>query len=210
MKNKHKILGCLLILGGIVLINQTAQASTQSIDATQAQSSISKITSIDELNNITKIIKERIKTLKKNKSNSSKNRENLTISSIKLSNPAGMDFGTAGNVIDQKITVTLKNNEFGAQNLTGEKIEYEIYLYDVTSSKKKLFKAAAGEVLIPYANGYSEFEAYIEGGLPFDGDKNEKEYRALIKIDTSKDIKESDEKDNKMWSDEWLITYYKG
>ncbi len=210
MKKKHKVLGYLLILGGMLFVGQNARASIQSSDGIQAQSSITKITSVQELNDIAKIIKERIIFLKKNKNNSSKTGENLTISSIKLSNPAGMDFGTAGNVMDQKITVAIKNNEFGATNLTGEKIEYEIYLYDVTSSKKKLFKAATGEVLVPYANGYSEFEANIEGGLPYDGNKFEKNYRALIKIDTSKDVKESNEKDNEMWSDEWLITYYKG
>lgn len=210
MRNKIYVFGCLLILGSVLLINQDVQALNLSNDGTQAQNSIINITSIQELDEIAKIIKERIKFLKRSKNSSSKSRENLTISDIKLSNPAGMDFGSGGNVMDQKITVTIKNNEFGAVSLTGEKIEYQIYLYDVTSSKKKLSKVATGEVLVPYANGYSEFETYIEGGLPFDGKRYEKKYRALVKIDTSKDIKESNERDNEMWSGEWLITYYKG
>ncbi len=137
-------------------------------------------------------------------------KENLTISEIKISLPNGTDFGNLGNVFDQKIRVTIKNDQFGSLNLTGKEVDYSIYLYDVTFGSKKIFKAATGKVLVPYANGYSEFEAYIEGGLPFDGKNFEKKYKALVKIDTSKKIKESNEKDNESWSDEWLITYYKG
>jgi hypothetical protein len=209
MKNKAFV--SLFILGSLLIGGQTAQAASLSTDGAQAQSSIAKMTSIDELNDLIRSIKDKIKTLKKEKkNNSSKTGENLSISGSKLLYPAGTDFGSAGNVVDQKITVIVKNNEFGAASLTGEKVKYEIYLYDVTKSKKKLFKAATGEFLVPYANGYSEFEAFIEGGQPFDGENFEKKYRALIKIDTSKDIKESNEKDNEAWSDEWLITYYKG
>lgn len=212
MQIKHGSL-CFLLVAGVVLLGGVGapvatQAASLSVDGLQAKTLIEKITSTQELEDLEKIIKDRVKLLKKN---SSSTRENLTISAVKVSLPDGTDCGSAGLAChEQVITITVKNNEPGAASLTGKTVEYAIYLYDVTSGKKKLFEAASGVVLVPYANGYSEFSASIDGGLPFDGKTFEREYRALIKIDTGKDVKESNEKDNEAWTDSWPITYYKG
>lgn len=169
-----------------------------------ASNAILSITSTKELNELSKIIKDQLKNLR-----SGSLRKNIYISSVSLALPSGTDFGSTGMVIDQQLKVLVKsNNQFGPA-LNTKDIDYEVYLYDTTKTRdKKLFKAAAG--IINLSNGYSEVIVNLEGGLPFDGKNYEKKYRALIVIDSSKDVMESNEKDNKFWSDEWLITYYKG
>ncbi len=169
-----------------------------------ASNAILSITSTEELNQLSKTIKDQVKNLK-----SSKPRENIYISSASLALPNGTDFGSAGMVMDQQLKVIVKNNNQFGQVLGNKNVDYEVYLYDTTKTKnKKLFKAAAGTLTIK--EGYGEFLVNLEGGLPFDGKNYKKNYRALIIIDSSRDVKESDEKDNKFWTDEWLITYYKG
>ncbi len=135
-------------------------------------------------------------------------KENLTISSIIVANDE-MDGGVYAP--QQHLKVTVANNEFGTPTLSGKKANYKVTLYDATDGRSKKLKAfSAGTFLIPYANGYSEFEVYLEGGLPFDGEMREKEYKAKIEIDTKRKVKESNERDNAGWSDTWLITHYKG
>lgn len=185
------------------------QASTSS-SYDDAKVSIQSVTNIDDLNALIKYIKEQIKTLKKTKGNKS-TLQNLSIDSITLGLPDGIGSGAGIAVGDQKITVVVKNNENGTAQLSNEKFKYTVYLYDVSSGKnKKLMEAATGEALIPYANGYSEFDVNFEGGMPFDGTNLEKEYQVEIQIDSDKEIKESNEKDNKKRSDAWEVTYYKG
>jgi len=169
-----------------------------------ASNAILSITSVKELNEISKVVKAQIKNLK-----SGSLRENLYIPEITLSLPGGTDFGSAGMVMDQQLKVVVKNdNQFG-QVLGRKDVDYAVYLYETTKNKnKKLFEAATGTVNI--FEGYGEFFVNIEGGQPFDGKNMEKTYRAMVVIDSSKVIKESDEKDNSVWSDEWHITYYKG
>ena len=168
-----------------------------------ASNAITSITSIKELNELSKTIKDQIKNLK-----SGSRQENIYISNVTLALPNGTDFGSTGMVIDQQLKIMVKsNNQFGPA-LNTKDIDYEVYLYETTNKNKKLFKAAAG--IINLSNGYSEVIVNLEGGLPFDGKNYEKSYRALIVVDSGKDVKESNEKDNKFWTDEWLITYYKG
>ena len=69
---------------------------------------------------------------------------------------------------------------------------------------------ATGEALVPYANGYTSFDFYIDGGLTFDGTNMEKKYQIRIDIDSEHTVNESNEQDNRGWSDTWVTDYYKG
>ena len=139
--------------------------------------------------------------------------QNLSISEITLSLPGGIGHtsSTEVPVPNQKVTVEVKNNAHGSYNLSGKKFNYEAYLYEIKDSggRTKTDIWAAGEALIPYANGYSSFDFYIEGGLPFNDDF-ERTFQIRVYIDTDDDVEEENESDNKKWSDEWLVDYYKG
>jgi hypothetical protein len=188
-----------------------AQAAGESTAYLEAKTAIESITSKSELKALIKFLKKQIKVLKKeNKSSSSSvPKENLTISSVTVAYPE--IGGATEGVMDQKISVVVKNNEFGSPTLSYEKFKYAIILYEIVDGdKEKIKKVATGEAYVPYANGYSSFDAYIEGGEPYDGDNFERTFVAEVEIDTSNKIKESNEKDNKGWSDDWLYTYYKG
>lgn len=153
-------------------------------------------------------VKIKFSSREEDEDDDSNEKQNLSISNIDIKNKS-MDFGSQGAVLDQHITVTIKNNQFGSTDLSGKYVDYKIYLYS-SDSKEAIKKVASGKVLIPYVNGYSEFSAYFEGGLPFDGENYEREYRAQVQIDTSDDLDESNEEDNKSFSDDWKITHYKG
>ena len=137
--------------------------------------------------------------------------QNITFSDVKIQYPDGMEFGgKSGLTQEMKITAVLKNNEYAPVSLSGEKAEYDIYLFNLEDSREAISKVASGEVSIPYRNGYSEFSAYIEAGEPFDGENFEKTYQALIKLDMPDSFEEAEDDDNEIWTDSWVITYWKG
>lgn len=201
-----------LLLG--VVINP-GSVSAASASYTAAETSISQITSVQELKDLAKFITKQIKLLRKggtsrgSSSKSTSTAQNLSISSITVAYPR-IGGGTTG-VLDQVLEVEVKNNQYGSAALTYEKFKYAVYLYEVVDGKKeKIRKAATGEAYVPYANGYSSFKVNIEGGLPFDGERFEREYIAEVVIDTGNKVRESNEKDNKKWSDPWVMEHYKG
>lgn len=141
-------------------------------------------------------------------------KENLTISSIELSLQDGIGHTSEIGVPvpEQTVSVEIKNNEFGSFNGSGEKLNYSAYLYEITDSgsRIKTSEMSSGEVLVPYANGYSSFDFTIAGGLPFDGVDYERDFQIRVDIDTDDSVDESNESDNKGWSDTWMVDYYKG
>lgn len=134
--------------------------------------------------------------------------QNLTISDI----DAGQTFTDCGTEACERVfTVVVKNDQYGSRNLSGEKAEYTLRIYEVRNGRNVSTDIRAeGEFLVPYANGYSEFEVTLEGGLPYDGEDREKTYRAKVEIDTNDDVDESNENDNTEWSDTWEVQHYKG
>ena len=217
MNKTLSVLIGLAVLASVSFIPIAALAETTPSTAyLNAQTYISQITSKTELNALIKLLKKQIKALKKSaksktSTSSSSTLQNLTIARISVDQPEGIGWASYGSVPDQKITVLVQNNSHASLTLTGEKAEYVISMYEINNGdKKKLGKWATGEFFIPYANGFSEFSAYVEGGLPFDGDDYEKEYQVEVEIDTGNDVDESNEKDNKAKSDAWEVTYYKG
>lgn len=134
-------------------------------------------------------------------------RENLTISAIEIDKNV-MDCGA--RACDQLIKVLVKNDQYGSKNLSGKKAKYSVRVYELYNGRSRTDILSTGEFLVPYANGYSEFEVSVEGGLGFDGKNFEKTYQARVDIDTDTDVSESNEKDNTGWSDNWVMQYYKG
>ena len=106
----------------------------------------------------------------------------------------------------------MKNNANGSQELSGNKFKYTAYLYELDGiGERSMTEAkATGEALVPYANGYTSFDFYIDGGLTFDGTNMEKKYQIRIDIDSEHTVNESNEQDNRGWSDTWVTDYYKG
>lgn len=199
-----------IIISGFVVFVLGAVVSPFGAHASydEAKAAISKVDSASELESLIKVIKEKIKTLKKDKKSEL---QNLTIDSVTVSLPNGIGSGKDIPVADQKLTVRVKNNEYGHGTKIVGQADYVIYLYEkIGSEEKKIIKAATGVFDIPYANGTTEFDAYIEGGMPFDGSDMEKEYFAEVKIDTKKKVKESSETDNSKRTDVWEVTYHKG
>jgi hypothetical protein len=140
--------------------------------------------------------------------------QNLTITEISLSLPNGIGHTSMPGypVPDQLVTVEVKNNQYGSYNLSGKKFEYTAYLYEIDDSgeRTRTSQKTTGEALVPYSNGYTAFEFYLDGGLPYNGKDFEKDYQIRVDIDTNKDVKESNERDNRGWSNEWMTDYYKG
>lgn len=188
--------------------------AAESTAYTNAQTSITQITSVQELKALLKFLKKQVKILKKSLKNKSDDTpsatgENLSISSMTVAYPE--IGGATTGVMDQKLSVVVKNNQYGSASLSYKKFKYAVYLYEVVGGEKdKLMKAATGEAYIPYANGSSSFDVVFEGGRPFDGEDYERTFVAEVKIDTEDDVNESNEKDNSAWSNTWLYTYYKG
>lgn len=146
-------------------------------------------------------------------------RENLSISSIKISMPGGIDHTNIEDspMPDQEVVVEVKNNQYGLHNLSGKKFEYKAYLYEVndSGSRIKTTVVSTGKALVPYANGYISFKFDIAGGLPFEGDPYDmddilRNFQILIDIDSDDDVDESDETDNRGWSDKWTTEYWEG
>lgn len=140
--------------------------------------------------------------------------QNLHISSITLSHPNGIGHTASPGayMLQQKVGVNIKNNQYGTKFHSGEKLDYSAELYEVEDdgSLDRTGIKVTGESYVPYANGYSSFEFLIDGGLTFEGDDYERHYKIKVKIDTANDVKESNERDNTAWSDEWMMDYYKG
>lgn len=141
--------------------------------------------------------------------------ENLSISSIALSQPKSIVHTSIPGfaVPDQKVKVVVKNNEFGRSDLKPRKFNYiaTLYEFDANGKRNKTGSFASGEAMVPAGlYGSSEFEFYIEGGLPFDGENFEKKYQVQVEIDVNNVVKESNEKDNSGWSKRWITSYYKG
>ena len=149
-----------------------------------------------------------------NKQTTGDYRENLTISSLQINeNPLYQGPPEP----DQRITVVVKNNEFGSRELSKEKAGYQVRVYeclnDTCSDRTRTSMHAEGKFYIPYANGYSEFDVYVEGGSsgpsPTFVDGNSRTYQARVDIDTDDDVTESNERDNTLWTTSWK-KYYKG
>lgn len=141
-------------------------------------------------------------------------RENLTLDSVRF-RESSLFQGPPEP--EQLITVTVRNNQFGSYSLSNKKVEYSVRVYECLnescSRRKSTSIRARGEFLLPYANGYSEFQVYVEGGSasgpPQYENGNARIYQARIDIDTGNDISESDERDNTIWTGTWK-KYYKG
>lgn len=158
---------------------------------------------IDEKNTERKNIKEKVQ------------RENLTIQSLSLSLPNGIGHTSVPGypVPDQKVTVVIKNNEFGRSDVRPRTVSYiaTLYEFDTNGKRKKTNVSTAGEAMVPAGvHGSTEFEFTIKGGLPFDGRNFEKKYQILVDIDVTNVIEESSENDNRAWSKTWITSYYKG
>lgn len=139
-------------------------------------------------------------------------KEDVTIAEITISRPDGIGHSNNGSPVpDQKVTVTLTNNEFGIQNPSDRKLKYLAELYEIKGNKVKKTKIkSTGETLIPGMNAPVTFDLLLAGGIPSDGDINPKEYKVKVTVDTSNKVKEVDEKNNTGWSNVWEVTYYKG
>jgi hypothetical protein len=133
--------------------------------------------------------------------------ENLSITDIGLSEVEMFEDYSQ----DQLITVQVKNNQYGSLNLSGKKVDYDVRVYEVVEDGREATSfRSKGEFLVPYANGYSEFQVYIENGHEDPATYgSHRTYQAKVLIDSKKEIKESSESDNTFWSGYWK-KYFKG
>jgi len=140
--------------------------------------------------------------------------QNLTISEVKLSLPSSISHTSLQGytIPTQEVRVMVKNNEFGAKELTGQNFQYRGTLYEVRADGRniKTPEVVSGKGAVPYANGFTEFVFTIDSALPFDGQNFEKKYKIKVEIDTENEVSESNDTDNARWSKEWVMDYSKG
>ena len=130
-------------------------------------------------------------------------KQNLSISSTRLLKTE-ID-GGAEEVVDQRITILAKNNRHGGKELSDARFQYMVTLYEVLGKKRvKLDHTFTGFALAPIATINSEFRVEV-GSERYVSDED-RTFVAKVEIDSDRTFKETSEKDNTHWTDEWTIT----
>ena len=126
---------------------------------------------------------------------------NISLSSIRL---VRKDEDTSHG---ETLVIRVASGKEGFPRITGEHAQYEVYLYEVRGSRELKVSSdpvSEGRFLVPYARGTVEFRAKLDESI-FEDLAAGTEVRAEVYIDADRQIKETNERDNKKMSPVWTL-----
>lgn len=127
---------------------------------------------------------------------------NLSLSSLRLVSKDDEDDARAETLI-----IRVKSGAEGFSRMTGEYARYEVYLYEVRGTRNLKISnepVAEGNFLVPYARGTVEFRVKLDESI-FEEVSQGAELKAEVRIDTDRQIEETNEQDNKKMSPAWTL-----
>lgn len=127
---------------------------------------------------------------------------NLSLSSLRLVSKDDEDDARAETLI-----IRVKSGAEGFSRMTGEHARYEVYLYEVRGTRNLKISnepVAEGNFLVPYARGTVEFRVKLDESI-FEEVSQGAELKAEVRIDTDRQIEETNEQDNKKMSPAWTL-----
>lgn len=127
---------------------------------------------------------------------------NLSLSSLRLVSKDDEDDARAETLI-----IRVKSGAEGFSRMTGEHARYEVYLYEVRGTRNLKISnepVAEGNFLVPYAHGTVEFRVKLDESI-FEEVSQGAELKAEVRIDTDRQIEETNEQDNKKMSPAWTL-----
>lgn len=201
--NKYKSIS--FVVAFILLANlgvQHTQASLQTTPATSSQMQ-SLLTQLQNLQN-------QLKAKKDNKQTCS-TKPNIFVGEISMDKDV-LSGNSLGNALPQQVLkVKASTDVCLSANFIGDSIKYTVVVYESKTGKDPEIGRSSGAFSIASTSQVvGDFEVYVTGGSAYIKEKFEREYYAVVKIDTANSIKETKETDNVMTSNKWVMEYYKG